>query len=612
MFAVMPDKTLDAVQKAMGSVFGFFDNLGGYVGRAVRSLINNAFEPGPPMIIKAVGKLGLAFLRAIASIGGVVLSALSGLVTGIIRGLGFNRLADDFRASFVEFKEELTDGIRQLGNTLSGLPAAILQSHRELWTWLVDSLPAGIRNAASTILTPITSLVDRLRGNPISRTINRDLNSIQQPAARAGNALANNVQSGVRAAVATSNQGTQRIVQNAQTAQQAAQSAQRAVQTAQTATRTVAAAQAPSGANVEARMMNPEDFRRSMTQVRTVVSELSTMASTTFREFSRDQAQSVQRGIQIVTQILEAMKLVPEVANSLVSSGPNNNAYTAISSLVGPQGIMSFLFNPQAHREAQNLKDMMKTGGHVEQFVAAMPRNIVQNVTKISSVFNALKSITDMVGSLNSGGDTAAGGNVFSRFIDPLIGQNGILPLLFDFENSPSAAKFHEMFMRGGSIEEFTNSIPDSYRDVNRRLNSVSGVIGSVNQIVARVAENTERVSTTFTANSLVQASATFRANYVGQIDQLVTDFNRATAQLSQLNVGNVDMTLNRVGDTLSRERTVRLETAAANVNVNVQVKLDAADVQQALYEYSFSPRARNVGGTIRRESFNPRTETAL
>jgi hypothetical protein len=165
------------------------------------------------------------------------------------------------------------------------------------------------------------------------------------------------------------------------------------------------------------------------------------------------------------------------------------------------------------------------------------------------------------------------------------------------------------MFMRDGSIEQFANSLPDNYRSINRRLNSVSSVIGTVNQIVTRVAENTERVATTFTTNSLVQASATFRANYVGQIDSLVTDFNRATAQLSQLNVGNVDMTLDRIGDTLSRERTVRLEKAAANVSVNVNIKLNAADISQALYTYSASPRARNVPGAIREGSFIPRTE---
>jgi len=187
-----------------------------------------------------------------------------------------------------------------------------------------------------------------------------------------------------------------------------------------------------------------------------------------------------------------------------------------------------------------------------------------------------------------------------------------VLPMLFDFNNSPSAVKFQEMFMSGGSIEQFANSLPDDYRNVNRRLSSVSGVIGTVNQIVARVAENTERVSTAFTTNSLVTASARFRENYIGQIDKLVKDFNMATAQLTQLNVGNVDITLDRIGDSLSRERTVRLEAAAASVNVNVNVKIDAADVQQALYEYSFSPRARNVGGTIRQESFNRRTESTL
>lgn len=593
-FLAIPQKTTNAITGIMSSVEGFFNNFGVYVGRALKFVYDRISALGtgvlgiaknswstitnPSTWIPSLSALGESLLtsvgglfarltgavvRAFASLGGIVLSAISGLVSGIMEGLGFRDAARLWRAGFAMFKTDVIDSIADLGTSIR---QAIEDRFPRIGAVIERALSFGQNGA------------NRRNANPVAAGVNANAQRIAD--------------------------GVQRTAER---------TAQTASQTAQNTARAAASIQTPSSASVEARMISPEDFRRSMSQVRTVVSELATMAGTTFREFSADQANNVRRGIQIVTQILEAMKLIPEVANSLVSSGPNSNAYSAISSIVGPQGMMSFLFDTSAHREAQNLKDMMKSGGHIEQFVNAMPRNIVQNVTKIASVFTALKSITDLVGSLSSGGGNETNrGSVFSRFIDPLVGQNGILPLLFDFNNSPSAAKFHEMFMRGGSIEEFTNGLPDSYRDINRRLNAVGSVIGTVNQVVARVAENTERVATTFTTNSLVQASATFRANYVGQIDKLVTDFNRATAQLSQLNVGNVDMTLDRIGDTLSRKRTVRLEAAAANVNVNVQVKIDAADMQQALYEYSFSPRARNVGGTIRQASFNPRTETAL
>jgi hypothetical protein len=599
-FSLIPERTVQFVRKAMEMFNGLGDKIGFLLGRLILGigiLIKTAWNAvimaltNPATMLTYVARFGVAVLQAVASIGALIVSAMAGLFAGVAEGLGFKKKADEMRREFAKWKADFT-------NEIAALPAAV--------RIVIDDIGTYLRNA----FPRIAGFFDRI-GSYAARLRNALSIGRNEPPT-----LVSNIETASRRAAASSNTTTQQVVANAQRAQQASQNAQQAAQTAQRATQTaqnaaqgVANAATPSAPGAEARMINPDDFRRSMTQVRTVVSELATMAGTTFREFSADQASNVRRGVQIVTQILEAMKLIPEVANSLVSSSPNSNAYTAVSSLVGSHGLMSFLFDTSAHAEAQKLKNMMKSGGHIEQFVNAMPRDIVRKVTKIESVFTALKSITDVISSLGSSGGDANNGNVYSRFIEPLVGQNGILPLLFDFNNSPSAVKFQEMFMRDGSIEQFANSLPDNYRSINRRLNSVSSVIGTVNQIVTRVAENTERVATTFTTNSLVQASATFRANYVGQIDSLVTDFNRATAQLSQLNVGNVDMTLDRIGDTLSRERTVRLEKAAANVSVNVNIKLNAADISQALYTYSASPRARNVPGAIREGSFIPRTE---
>lgn len=601
-FSLIPEKTVQFVRKAMEMFNGLGDKIGFLLGRLILGLgvlLKTAWNlvvmtvTNPTTLVTYIAKFNVAVLQAVASVGGLILSAITGLFAGVAEGLGFKAKADEFRREFAKWKADFTTEI-------ATLPAVI--------QIIVDDIGTYLRNA----FPRIAGFFDRIGGYATRLRNALSIGRNEPPT------LINNIERASRSAAASSNTTTQQVVANAQRAQQASQNAQQAAQTAQRATQTaqnaaqgVANAATPNAPAAEARMINPEDFRRSMTQVRTVVGEISTMAATTFREFTADQANNVRRGVQIVTQILEAMKLIPEVANSITSSGSNSNAFTAISSLVGPQGLMSFLFDTRAHREALSMRDMVKAGGHIDQFVSAMPRNITQSVARISSVFTALKTITDVIGSLGGGGgENPAQSNVYSRFIDPLIGENGVLPLLFDF-SKPSATKFHEMFMRGGDIEQFTNSLPDSYSNVNRRLNSVSSVIGTVNQIVARVAENTDRVATTFTTNSLVQASATFRANYVGQIDKLVTDFNRATAQLSQLNVGNVDLTLNRIGDTLSRERTVRLETAAANVSVNVNIKLDAADISQAMYAYSASPRARNVPGAIREGSFIPRTETS-
>lgn len=602
-FAVMPEKTTQFVDRAMGMFNGLGDKLGFIIGRIILGIggaIKFAWNAvimtvtNPTSLATYIGKFALAVVRAVASLGATILSAFAGLFAGIAEGLGFKAKADEFRRAFARWK---TDFIESLG----ALPGAVSIFIDDISNKLRESFPR------------IASFFDRIGGYATRLRQAFSVGANEPPR------LTNNIEAGMRSAAATANASTQRIVANSERAQQASQAATAAARSAQTATQTASAAAQrvtsaaqPNMPAAEARMINPEDFRRSMTQVRTVVSELTTFAATAFRDFTPQQSETVRRGVQVVAQLLESIKIIPEIANSIAGSNGRGNAYTAISSLVGPQGIASFLFDTRAHREAQSLMDLVKSGGLIEKFVQAMPRNISQHTAKIASVFNAIKSITEVIGSLGTSGGENNQGNIYSRFIDPLIGQNGILPLLFDFESSPSAVKFQEMFMRGGNIEQFTNSLPDNYRDVNRRLNSVSSVIGTVNQVVARVSENTERVATTFTTNSLVTATATFRANYVGQIDKLVTDFNRATAQLSQLNVGNVDITLDRIGDTLSRERTVRLEAAAANVNVQVNVKIDAADVQQALYEYSFSPRARNVGGTIRQTSFNPRTESTL
>jgi phenylpyruvate tautomerase PptA (4-oxalocrotonate tautomerase family) len=92
----------------------------------------------------------------------------------------------------------------------------------------------------------------------------------------------------------------------------------------------------------------------------------------------------------------------------------------------------------------------------------------------------------------------------------------------------------------------------------------------------------------------------------------VVRRYNALSRDLARINEVNIDASLTRLNTGLGRNRVVQIENAAANITINLDVKLRTEDIERALYERSQTGKAPGRPGTITQDSWNKlSTDTA-
>jgi hypothetical protein len=580
------------------------------MGKAFKAVVEGAIAVGflltgylfdPGRWLTAVGRLTSAVVPALMSVGNTVITGIGNLVAGFLEGAGLQQAANDLRTSI----RWVSDGVHEFVGDLRGNMTVL----REFFGSAINTAIADLTRLGDWVNrhNPFTVVMDsmqavwntaqRIFGHSVNTVVAADLARIERPAQRAQETISNALQTGFNNASQASRTGADRIVRNVNAATQA--------------TQTLAAAGQQMRDVQAGNINNSGALVQMFGQMREVVAGLVTFATDTFRNMTPSQAGVVRTGVETVAAMLNAVKTVPEIV-AAVGSGPNVNPAEMVNRLVGPNGLLSYLFitqGPNAHQEARWLLDMFKADGVIDRFVAQLPTRFERTINKIKTLFETVKSMSDAATSLSSAAQTGAGGNVYNNVISPLVGANGLLSYLFDESKHREASDFKSMFKSGGLIQSFADSMPDSYRRVTTKLASIGAIVRSTVEASGELSTGNTRISSMLTGLNLQSAMQSFRTNFTEQISAFVSEYNRISIELANLNVHAIDASLDRVGEVLGADRTVRLESAAANVTVNVNVKLAAADIEQALFEYSNSPRARNRPGTLRPTSFYPRTE---
>lgn len=605
-FDQFPDKTAKAMKRVDEVVARLSNNIGLYMGKAFKAIVDGATAVGflvagylfdPARWLAAVSRIALAVLPAIMSVGNTVVTALGSLMAGFLEGAGFKQAADYIREKISGLNErvhEFVSNVRGNLRQLLDIWPAIKTDMIEFTRWFIMDSPFKYMVQG---MQSVWNTAQRIFGHSVNTVVAADLAKIERPARRAQETLSNALQTGFDNASQASRTGADRIVRNVNAATQA--------------TQTLAAAGQQMRDVQAGNINNSGALVQMFGQMREVVAGLVTFATDTFRNMTPSQAGVVRTGVETVAAMLNAVKTVPEIV-AAVGSGPNVNPAEMVNRLVGPNGLLSYLFitqGPNAHQEARWLLDMFKADGVIDRFVAQLPTRFERTINKVKTLFETVKSMSDAATSLSSAAQTGAGGNVYNNVISPLVGANGLLSYLFDESKHREASDFKSMFKSGGLIQSFADSMPDSYRRVTTKLASIGAIVRSTVEASGELSTGNTRISSMLTGLNLQSAMQSFRTNFTEQISAFVSEYNRISIELANLNVHAIDASLDRVGEVLGADRTVRLESAAANVTVNVNVKLAAADIEQALFEYSNSPRARNRPGTLRPTSFYPRTE---
>ncbi len=609
-FDQFPDRTARAMKRVDETVAKLSNNIGLYMGKAFKAEVEGAIAVGflltgylfdPGRWLTAVGRLTSAVVPALMSVGNTVITGIGNLVAGFLEGAGLQQAANDLRTSI----RWVSDGVHEFVGDLRGNMTVL----REFFGSAINTAIADLTRLGDWVNrhNPFTVVMDsmqavwntaqRIFGHSVNTVVAADLARIERPAQRAQETISNALQTGFNNASQASRTGADRIVRNVNAATQA--------------TQTLAAAGQQMRDVQAGNINNSGALVQMFGQMREVVAGLVTFATDTFRNMTPSQAGVVRTGVETVAAMLNAVKTVPEIV-AAVGSGPNVNPAEMVNRLVGPNGLLSYLFitqGPNAHQEARWLLDMFKADGVIDRFVAQLPTRFERTINKIKTLFETVKSMSDAATSLSSAAQTGAGGNVYNNVISPLVGANGLLSYLFDESKHREASDFKSMFKSGGLIQSFADSMPDSYRRVTTKLASIGAIVRSTVEASGELSTGNTRISSMLTGLNLQSAMQSFRTNFTEQISAFVSEYNRISIELANLNVHAIDASLDRVGEVLGADRTVRLESAAANVTVNVNVKLAAADIEQALFEYSNSPRARNRPGTLRPTSFYPRTE---
>lgn len=605
-FDQFPDKTARAMRRVDETVARLSNNIGLYMGKAFKAIVDGATAVGflvagylfdPARWLAAVGRIALAVLPAIMSVGNTVVTAFGSLIAGFLEGVGLKQASDLIREKISglnervhEFVSNVRGNLRQLLDIWPAIKADMIEFTR----WFIMDSPFKYMVQG---MQAVWNTAQRIFGHSVNTVVAADLARIERPARRAQETLSNALQTGFNNASQASRTGTDRIVRNVNAATQA--------------TQTLAAA-GQQMRDVQAGNINNSGALVEMFgQMREVVAGLVTFATDTFRNMTPSQAGVVRTGVETVAAMLNAVKTVPEIV-AAVGSNTNVNPAEMVNRLVGPNGLLSYLFiarGPNAHQEARWLLDMFRADGVIEKFVAQLPTRFERTINKVKTLFEAVKAMADAATSLGSAAQVTSGGSIYNNVIDPLVGANGLLSYLFDPSKHREADTFRNMFKSGGLVQKFTDSMPDSYRRVTAKLASIGSLVRNTVETTGELSTGNSRISSMLTGLNLQSAMQSFRTNFTEQISAFVSEYNRISIELANLNVHAIDASLDRVGEVLGTDRTVRLESAAANVTVNVNVKLAAADIEQALFEYSNSPRARNKPGTLRPTSFYPRTE---
>jgi hypothetical protein len=140
--------------------------------------------------------------------------------------------------------------------------------------------------------------------------------------------------------------------------------------------------------------------------------------------------------------------------------------------------------------------------------------------------------------------------------------------------------------------------------------NNISGILTSLDTFVHNVEtrENEGRIGRIL--------GAIGNRSFLGEVRQAVEaygNFSRDLAQLTaQIGGQSFDVSLNRLGATLEGNAARTISNAAANIQVNVNVHLEARQVAGALWTYSNRPSSTASGGAPPPGGFMPGTQRGL
>jgi phage-related protein len=202
---------------------------------------------------------------------------------------------------------------------------------------------------------------------------------------------------------------------------------------------------------------------------------------------------------------------------------------------------------------------------------------------------NITKAHNKLVGSggRGSSGIGAKLGAIGTAFSDMIKGMTTIKTELTNFGTQ---------FPAGGSTFNF-----DAVRDVTTDL--LHKMDGLAESLAGSDSGMIQRITETFTGRG-----------FMAKVRTAVQSYNSFSRELSGLRGGDVNVSLRALNNSLVGRANQDLASTSARINVNVNVRMDAANVSRVLYDYSHTEQSNVNGdahgptGAIRTNAYNTPT----
>lgn len=549
--------------------------------------------------------------------------------------------------NFIQLKTAVGNVFNYVSNGFSNAKETIIRDLRGIGEWFSRNNPFALIGRA---MTGVENLARRIHGNSINTIVANDLNRIEDPARRMQNNISNSIETGFRNAANSSRTHTQTIAQNVERANQQVQLSSQitAANVATGASTTAPTAEAVTSPSISTEQINgirnvvagvrdlPEsrEFSQSLFNMHRVIKAMDdqfkgdegigakiTSLTNTIKAIVIPEG--ISDKIKKIGEVFDVIKnLTGVVATLRIPSGENQtrqlNILTEVFEPV--MNLLEYLFTDPV--KSLKLKNIINSiaGAEFKNIGAASER-----ITSISRVFEILKTVTESVKTLaDLGGNNS---RIRSNFLDiPMdnistaintINQDMISGKTNPLKNPELFKQLDPILKNIGNRAPQLTSIKDKIVEMINAINGMAGVTAT-ETAASKIAENLRILVGSL--NSLEEGLQPGERGNIGQriidikeamkgrisreVRGMVQAYNRLSTELIA-DIPRLDMTLRTAGETLTADRSLRIERGAFNLDIKVNIIIDAGDVTNALYTFNRNNNNFTKKGNFSNTAFN-------
>jgi len=350
--------------------------------------------------------------------------------------------------------------------------------------------------------------------------------------------------------------------------------------------------------------IDPNALAGKITSVKAVLDLVGSISAATkgIQDVAQAKLGAADMAAKIVQPIVDLLLTMFTDINADGVIGLGNSlrfALNALSEFTFPRGLTAKIASMKSLFELiKTISDAAASLNTLGGAGAQTPmRADVMNIplSNLAIMINSLKSKYIFFGGTKHYNPLSSPGEYFGPLAAMLPGITGKGALLTNIKNIVT-----EMLSSAKSIAE-QPIVPPS-PNLGTSLANMTSVLGTIDSYFGPAVQE----------GSINNLLDNIHRNTKGRVSHdlsvVVERYNSLSRDLARMNAIDIDASLTRLNDGLGRNRVVQIENAAANITINLDVKLRTEDIETALFTRSNKGAAPGPGGSIARANFVPQS----